>query len=89
MATEFKTSGISSPFATGNDASAQAKAMPFQRSNYLWMIIGVVTILAGFFIMSMDREEFGFGFLGLTLGPIVVVAGYIIEFYAILQKPKA
>lgn len=62
--------------------------MPFQRSNYRWMILGIVVILLGFFIMSLDKEEFGFGFLGLTLGPIVVVAGYIIEFFALLQKPK-
>ncbi len=88
MATEFKTTV--NPFAAPtNDPQANAKAMPFQRGNYLWMIIGVVTILAGFLIMSMDKEEFGFGFLGLTLGPVIVVAGYIIEFYAILQKPKA
>ncbi len=87
MATEFRTTA--SPFATGKDTSTDPKAMPFQRSNYLWMIIGVVTILAGFLIMSLDKQEFGFGFLGLTLGPIVVVLGYIIEFYAILQKPKA
>ncbi len=86
MATEFKTNPFAAPT---NDPQANARAMPFHRNNYLWMIIGVVTILVGFLIMSMDKEEFGFGFLGLTLGPIIVVAGYIIEFYAILQKPKA
>ncbi|MBO9640019.1 DUF3098 domain-containing protein [Siphonobacter aquaeclarae] len=70
------------------DAKSAESAMPFQRSNYRWMILGIVVILLGFFIMSLDKEEFGFGFLGLTLGPIVVVAGYIIEFFALLQKPK-
>ncbi|MFT4032214.1 MAG: DUF3098 domain-containing protein [Siphonobacter sp.] len=62
------------------------EAMPFSRKNYLWMIIGIVCILIGFLVMSMDKEPFGFGFLGLTLGPVIVVAGFIVEFYAILQK---
>jgi hypothetical protein len=61
--------------------------MPFGKSNYSLMIAGVLTIFLGFFIMSMDKEEFGFGFLGLTLGPIVVTIGFIIEFFAILKRP--
>lgn len=61
--------------------------MPFGKVNYQLMIAGIVAILAGFLIMSLDPDEFGFGFLGLTLGPIVVAAGFIIEFFAILKKP--
>jgi hypothetical protein len=44
--------------------------LPFGRKNYQWMIIGIVTLIAGFTIMSLDQEQHGFGFLGLTLGPI-------------------
>jgi hypothetical protein len=40
-------------------------------------------------IMSLDNEEFGFGFLGLTLGPLLVFLGFMFQFYAILKKPKA
>ncbi len=61
--------------------------MPFGKQNYLIMIAGVLIVFLGFFIMSMDKEEFGFGFLGLTLGPIVVAIGFGIEFWAILKKP--
>jgi len=64
-------------------------ALPFGRQNYTLMLAGIGIILAGFFIMSLDKEEFGFGFLGLTLGPIVVMAGFILEFFAILARPKA
>ncbi|QJW90572.1 DUF3098 domain-containing protein [Spirosoma taeanense] len=64
-------------------------ALPFGRKNYTLMLIGIGVILAGFFIMSLDKEEFGFGFLGLTLGPIVVMSGFILEFFAILARPKA
>ncbi|WP_420151604.1 DUF3098 domain-containing protein [Spirosoma sp.] len=67
---------------------ATSAALPFGRQNYTLMLIGIGVILAGFFIMSLDKEEFGFGFLGLTLGPIVVMGGFVIEFFAILAKPK-
>lgn len=63
--------------------------LPFGRNNYKWMIIGVVTLVIGFIIMSLEPNPHGFGFLGLTLGPIIVMAGFIIEIYAILQKPQA
>ncbi len=61
--------------------------LPFGRRNYKLMIIGVLTLIVGFIIMSIDKEQHGFGFLGLTLGPVVVVAGFIIQFFAILLKP--
>jgi len=61
--------------------------LPFGKKNYQWMIIGVFTLILGFVIMSLDNKQHGFGFLGLTLGPIIVMAGFIIEIYAILHKP--
>ena len=61
--------------------------LPFGKKNYQLMIIGVVTLVVGFVIMSSDGEPHGFGFLGLTLGPVVVMAGFILEIYAILHKP--
>lgn len=61
--------------------------MPFGKQNYQLMIAGLIIILAGFFIMTLDKEEFGFGFLGITLGPVVVMTGFVIEFFAILRKP--
>lgn len=60
----------------------------FQKANYIIMLVGVLTLVLGFFIMASDSEPYGFGFLGLTLGPIVVMLGFIIEFVAILYKPK-
>lgn len=66
----------------------KTSSMPFGKENYILMIAGIAVILAGFIIMSLDKEEFGFGFLGLTLGPIIVVSGFIIEFFAILRTPR-
>jgi uncharacterized membrane protein HdeD (DUF308 family) len=62
--------------------------LPFGRKNYLLMISGVLTLVLGFIIMSLDNEQHGFGFLGLTLGPIVVMTGFIIEIFAILHRPS-
>jgi Protein of unknown function (DUF3098) len=62
-------------------------ALPFGKQNFTLMIAGIVLIVLGFVIMSMDKEEFGFGVLGLTVGPLVVMAGFITEFFAILRKP--
>lgn len=61
--------------------------LPFGKKNYQLMIAGVVALVVGFIIMSLDSTQHGFGFLGLTLGPIVVMAGFIIEIVAILHKP--
>jgi hypothetical protein len=61
--------------------------LPFGKKNYQWMIIGIVMLVVGFTIMSLDSEPFGFGFMGLTLGPVVIMAGFIVEIYAILHNP--
>lgn len=61
--------------------------LPFGKKNYQWMIIGIVTLVLGFTIMSLDNAQHGFGFLGITLGPVIVMAGFIMEIFAILHRP--
>ncbi|MEQ8416518.1 DUF3098 domain-containing protein [Imperialibacter roseus] len=61
---------------------------PFQKINYIIMIAGVLVLCLGFIIMTLDTEPYGFGFAGLTLGPLTVLAGFIIEFFAIFYQPK-
>lgn len=62
--------------------------MPFNSKNYKLMLIGILIIVSGFIIMSVDGEEYGYGFLGLTLGPLVVLFGFIFQFFAIFHKGK-
>jgi hypothetical protein len=62
--------------------------LAFKRSNYILMLVGIGVLALGFFIMTLDKEDYGFGFLGITLGPIVVMAGFILEFFAIFYKDK-
>ncbi|GEO20368.1 DUF3098 domain-containing protein [Cyclobacterium qasimii] len=62
--------------------------LPFSKKNYQLMLIGIAIIVIGFTIMGMDNTLHGFGFMGLTLGPIVVLSGFLFEFYAIFYKTK-
>lgn len=52
------------------------------------MLTGLAVLIAGLVVMSLDTEPYGFGFLGLTLGPIIVMAGFMIQFFAIMHNPK-
>jgi hypothetical protein len=45
-------------------------------------------MLVGFFVMTMDKEEFGFGFLGLTLGPVLVLIGIIIPIFSLFKLKR-
>ena len=60
----------------------------FGKMNYILMIVGIVLVALGLFIMTLDTEQYGFGFYGITLGPIVMVIGFIVEFFAIWAKDK-
>ncbi len=61
----------------------------FGKKNYTYLLAGIAVLVLGFVIMSLDKEEYGFGFLGLTLGPIVVIIGFIVPFFSIFAKSEA
>ena len=63
--------------------------------NYKLLAIGFAIIVAGFLLMlggkSDDPNKFSqdiFSFRRITLAPIVVLAGFIFEIWAIMKKPK-
>jgi len=65
------------------------------KENYRLLIIGFAIIIVGFLLMiggkSSSPNEFNpeiFSFRRITLAPIVVLAGFIFEIYAIMKKPK-
>lgn len=62
--------------------------LPFGKKNYQLMIAGVILLAIGFAVMAMDKDPYGFGFLGITLSPIIVLSGFIVEIFAILHTPK-
>ena len=67
---------------------SENKNLPFGKMNYMIMLVGIAALIIGFYIMTLDGEPYGFGFLGITLGPIIVFFGFLIEFVAIFYKPK-
>ena len=67
---------------------SKKEKLAFEKINYILMLVGIITLILGFFIMTLDKEDYGFGFLGITLGPVVVMIGFIIEFFAIFYKSK-
>ncbi|MFT4857328.1 MAG: hypothetical protein ACI9UV_003047 [Algoriphagus sp.] len=64
-------------------------SFPFSRKNYKLMLIGIALIIVGFILIGLDGEPHGNGILGLTIGPIVTLAGFIFEFYAIFAKSES
>ncbi|MDF2157992.1 DUF3098 domain-containing protein [Algoriphagus sp. CAU 1675] len=63
-------------------------SFPFTKKNYKLMLIGIALILLGFLLIGLDSDPHGNGILGLTIGPIVTLAGFIFEFYAIFAKSE-
>ena len=71
------------------------KIMPLTLKNYLLLIVGAVIIVLGFVLMSggtkATPEEFSydiFSWRRITLAPIVVVAGFAFEIFAIMKRFK-
>jgi hypothetical protein len=77
----------------GSDEVAQ---FAFDKQNYILVIVGLVVLAIGFILMigggSDDPAVFSdslFDFQRLTLAPILILAGYIIEIFAIMKRPKS
>jgi len=69
----------------------------FDKQNYIWMAIGGVVMVIGLLLMaggkSDDPKVFNYdevyGKTRITVAPILLMAGLMIEVYAIMRKPKA
>ena len=68
----------------------------FSKDNYKWMLIGLVVMAIGFFLMaggkSSDPNVFQdkdvYSTTRITIAPLLIIAGLIIEIFAIMKKPK-
>jgi hypothetical protein len=67
----------------------------FSKRNYTLLIIGLAFIASGIILMigggSEDPTKFSdaiFNFQRLTLAPILLATGFIIEIFAIMSKNK-
>jgi len=65
------------------------------KENYKLLAIGFGIIILGFILMIGGKAESPevfneeiFSFRRITLAPVIVLAGFIFEIYAIMKKPK-
>lgn len=67
--------------------------MPLTSKNYLLMLAGLLIVVLGFVLMSgggehtaTEFDESIFSFRRITLAPIVVIAGFAFEVFAIMKR---
>ena len=67
----------------------------FEKQNYMLLLVGITLICAGLLLMigggSDDPTVFSdkiFDSQRLTIAPLLIALGFIIEIFAILYKPK-
>ena len=71
------------------------KNMPFTKMNYILVIAGVLLIALGMILMigggSSDPDVFNpkmFDFQRITLSPILILLGFVVEIVAIFWRSK-
>ena len=68
----------------------------FEKTNYTWMLIGAGVMVLGFLLMAGGRSDdpnvFNvnevYGTRRITIAPIIILAGLVIEIIAIFRQPK-
>jgi len=79
-------------------ASKDIRSFPiFEKDNYIWMLGGIVIIAIGLILMvggkSDDPNQFHpdqvYSTTRITVAPILILAGFVVEIFAIFRKPKA
>lgn len=67
--------------------------LPLTRRNYLWLLAGFGIVLLGFALMagggSDSPDEFNYAMFSwrrITLAPILVIGGFVVEIYAIMKR---
>ncbi len=93
MATVKKETSVT----IGNQKAKTVLVNPlFGKENYMWMLAGVAVMVLGFFLMaggkSPDPAKFNdneiYSTTRITIAPILIIGGFIIEIFAIMKKPK-
>lgn len=79
-----------------NQEQELKEQLPLRKENYILLAIGFAIIIVGYMLMvgggtddpKVFNEEELYSFRRITLAPIVIVAGFIFEIYAIMKKPS-
>lgn len=91
----MKNKTVSKP--TKSTSTTSAPIFLFDKTNYYIMFGGLALILLGFILMaggkSPDPHVFNYdeiySFRRITLAPILIIAGFVVEVVAIMRKPKS
>ncbi len=74
--------------SSGFKDTFQHKGQPlFQPINYGLMVLGLVLLVAGNALM-IGKEDI-YSFTKITLAPIIIAAGYLVELVAIMYRPRS
>ena len=65
-----------------------SKKFPLNSKSVYILITGIIIMVIGFFVMTLDKEPFGFGLLGITIGPIIVLIGVFIPLFSLFNIKK-
>ncbi len=75
--------------------SAESEKLVFGKINYMLMAAGIVILVIGFLMMSGGGsddpnvfDEGIFSFRRITLAPILVLIGFVVEGVAIMYRPR-
>jgi accessory gene regulator protein AgrB len=68
----------------------------FSKNNYIWMLAGIILIAIGMFLMAGGASKDPNVFLKdevysktrITIAPILILAGLVVEIFAIFRNPK-
>jgi hypothetical protein len=69
----------------------------FEKQNIMWMAIGGAVMIVGFLLMSgggsedpnvFDKDRV-YSTTRITIAPIIILIGLVIEVYAIFRNPRA
>ena len=68
----------------------------FGKENYMLMLGGLIVLAIGFFLMAggkstdpgVFKDNDVYSTTRITIAPMLIIAGFVIEIFAIMRKPK-
>jgi hypothetical protein len=82
--------------AAKKETNLKSDGFALGKENYKLLLIGFIIIIIGFVLMIggkaddpnvFNKDEI-FSFRRITLAPVIVLAGFIFEIWAIMKKPR-
>jgi hypothetical protein len=98
--TKTATAAAKTAAPASRSKPAAAKSRPytplFGKENYRWMLVGIALVALGLILMaggkSPDPNVFNkdevYSVRRITVAPILILAGFVVEIFAIFRKEK-